>query len=315
MRKLLLDFFSNDAGIEVVGIFKSYLEITEYLKKQNSMVDCIILNLVFEERSLNVYVDLSKYFNNIIFISNIGLDKAIQLKEILGFANTKFLKYSGRLNLNDINNIKDEILEEVYKIKNKRIKSALFDIKKAIVIAASTGGPKVIEEILRAIKIKLDIPLFVVQHMPDGCTEHFVSRLIEMSNHKICVANNNQIIKSNTIYFAPSGFHMEVGMKNRIILNTNDYVNSVRPSADILFKSAADIYGKGLLAIVLTGMGKDGSDGVKKVKEMGGITIAQNERSSTVYGMPKSAIETGKIDMVLSVDKIVLEILKHSGKI
>ena len=315
MRKLILDFFSNDPGVEIVGIFKSYSEISKFFNDTKCIVDCIILNLVFEKNFMNIFVDIRRYVSNIIFISDIDYERVKQVEDVLGLSNVKFLNYSGKLNLSDINTVKGEVLEEVYRIKNIRIKRALFDTKKAVVIASSTGGPKILEEIFKRIKTKLDIPVFIVQHMPDGCSEHFINRLIEMCNHEIHEGKHGEFIKPGIIYFAPSGYHMEVTFSNKIVLNTNDFVNSVRPSADVLFNSASKVYKEGLMAIVLTGMGKDGSSGIENVKENGGITIAQCERSCTVFGMPKAAIETGKVDMVLSVDKIVLEILKHSGKI
>lgn len=315
MRKIILDFFTKDTSIEIVGIFKNYSEITNFFQEKKCVVDCVILNLVYEEDLMNIIINIRSYVANIIAISNMDCIQVKKVKDISGVSNVKLLKYSDKLNLTNINDFRGEILKEVINIKEIKIERYLYGSKKAIVIASSTGGPKVLEEIFSKMKIKLDIPIFIVQHMPDGHSERFVNRLLETCEQEIRQGRNGEKINSNCIYFAPSGYHMEINFNNKISLNTNKLVNSVRPSADILFKSASEVYKEGLLAIVLTGMGRDGSNGVINVKNKGGMTIAQSERSCAVFGMPKAAIETGKVDMVLSIDKIVVEMLRHSGKI
>lgn len=314
LRKIITDTFSNDAGIEIVGIFKDTVEMKNFLDELDYMVDCIIINLISDKKNLiNILLDVKKYGLNIIFTANIDSDRVKFVKQVLGIENIKFIKYYG--NLENISSIKEEISEEVYKIKNGRIKRALFGADKAIVIASSTGGPKILEYIFIKLDKEIDIPIFIVQHMPDGYTKQFVERLSDVCNYNFCEGKDGEIIKSDRIYVAPSGYHMQIRSGKKIVLDQGEFVNNVRPSADVLFCSASKIYRDGLLGIVLTGMGKDASYGIECIKRMGGKTMAQDQASCTVFGMPKSAIETGKIDKVLSVDEIMYEILKHSGKL
>lgn len=316
MRKIMTDTFSNDVGIEIVGIFKDTIELKKFLEELDYVVDCIIINLISDKKNLiNLLLDVKQYGLNIIFAANIDSDRAKFVNQVLGIENIKFIKYYGNLDLENISTIKEEISEEVHKIKNRRIKRALFGADKAIVIASSTGGPKILEHIFIKLDKEIDIPIFIVQHMPDGHTKHFVERLTDVCNYNFCEGKNGEFVKSDRIYVAPSGYHMQIGSGKKIILDQGNFVNNVRPSADILFCSASKIYRDGLLGIVLTGMGKDASYGVECIKRMGGKTMAQDEASCTVFGMPKSAIETGKIDKVLSVDEIIFEILKHCGKL
>lgn len=316
MRKIISDIFVDDVSIEIVGSFKNFDKMKKFLNEINFKVDCIVVNIIFDKKDIiNILLDIKKYTLNIILVSNIDLDKIDMFKQVLEFKNIKFIEYMNKLNLSCISNVKEEVRKEVYKIKNSRIKDVLFDGKRAIVIAASTGGPKVLEYIFKELEVEINIPIFIVQHMPDGYTKQFVERLNEICNYKFCEGEDGEVAKSNVIYIAPSGYHMQINYGGKIILNKDEFVNNVRPSADVLFCSASKFYKKGLLGIVLTGMGKDASYGVQCIKYNGGTTIAQNNRSCVVFGMPKSAIETGKIDKILSIDEIILEILKHSGKV
>lgn len=139
--------------------------------------------------------------------------------------------------------------------------------------------------------------------MPKGFTTSFAERLNKESNISVVEAKNNMAIENNTVYIAPGDFHMELE-DNRIKLNREDKLYGVRPAADYLFNSASKIYGKHLLGIILTGMGRDGTDGMLKIKENGGYNIAQDKDTSVVYGMPGNAINQGAIDQVLSLREI-----------
>ena len=180
--------------------------------------------------------------------------------------------------------------------KNKRID--------AVVIGASTGGPKALQEVLTRLPANLNVPVFVVQHMPEGFTKVFAERLNKSCNMEVVEAEDGMAINRNTIYIAKGGSHMTVGSSNRISLNKEPSIWGVRPAVDKLFDSAVEIYGGNLLSVVLTGMGRDGAEGTKRIKECGGITISEDRSTCTIYGMPKAAYETGKVDLVLPLDQI-----------
>lgn len=316
MRNIISEIFSNDKDVEVVGTFKTFNEIRKFLSEIDYIVDCIITNLILSNDDfINVLLYIKHYTFNIVFISNLNTNRVAMLKQVLEFKDIKFVDYCGKLNLTSIGNVKTQIKNEIELIKINRITLSMFEGKRAIVIASSTGGPKVLEYLFERLETELTIPIFIVQHMPDGCTKQFVDRLNEKCNYKFSEAQHGEYIESNTIYIAPSGYHMVITENNRIGLNQEEAVNNVRPSADVLFCSASKIYKSGLLGIVLTGMGKDASYGIACIKKNGGKAIVQNEKSCTVFGMPKAAIQTGSVDKILPIDEIILEIVKHSGKV
>lgn len=317
MKKLVYDRLAKDAGINIIDIFDDYNEMKNFILNSGIVLDGIILNQSFYENGdfIKYLLDLKNFTVNLIIISNLDDSEISFIERTVGAEKLIFIKYLNKSGLKDIFDIKEKLINVVYGIKNSRIKRAIFDVQKAIVIASSTGGPKVLEYIFGNLETKIDMPVFIVQHMPEGHTKHFVDRLSDICSYKVCEGKNGEIAMANVVYIAPSGYHMEIDYNKQINLNVNKPLNNVRPSADVLFCSASKIYKKGLLGIVLTGMGRDGSDGIRYIKINGGITIAQDEGSSTVFGMPKSAIETGMVDKVLSKDEILFEIVKHSGKL
>ena len=189
--------------------------------------------------------------------------------------------------------------------KNKKID--------AVVIGASTGGPKALQQVLTKLPANLNVPVFVVQHMPEGFTKVFAERLNKVCNLNVTEAEDGMSINRNTIYIAKGGSHMIIDSSIRVSLNKEPSIWGVRPAVDKLFESASKVYGGNLLSVVLTGMGKDGAEGSKRIKYCGGITISEDKSTCTIYGMPKAAYETGKIDLVLPLDQIcnkITEIVK-----
>lgn len=172
----------------------------------------------------------------------------------------------------------------------------------AVVIGASTGGPKVLLELIKGLPNKIKMPIFIVQHMPKGFTAHFANRLNDFTTTPVYEATDGMMIE-NAIYLAPGDYHMEV-VGQRIKLNNEPKLHGTRPAVDYLFKSAAKMYGQHLVAFLLTGMGHDGAEGMAVVKTSGGYNIAQDEATSTVYGMPKSAVALNVVDESLSLTDI-----------
>ncbi|NLZ52586.1 MAG: chemotaxis protein CheB [Thermoanaerobacteraceae bacterium] len=179
----------------------------------------------------------------------------------------------------------------------------------AIALGASTGGPKVLYDVITTLPQDMNVPIFVVQHMPPGFTKAFAERLDKQSNLKVVEAIHEENIRPGVVYIAPGGFHMII-TQNKILLDTSSPIHGVRPSVDKLFISAAKIYKEKTLACVFTGMGRDGAEGVRAIKANGGFTIAQDEATSVIYGMPKAAYETGCIDVVLPDYEISEEIVR-----
>ncbi|MFX1517547.1 MAG: CheB methylesterase domain-containing protein, partial [Promethearchaeota archaeon] len=175
---------------------------------------------------------------------------------------------------------------------------------KIIVIGASTGGPRAISMILSMLPNKFP-PILVIQHMPIGMVEPWVTRLRKMySDLNIQVAKTGILLRPNHIYIAPAGKHCLINRNKRIKLDVGEKVNYVIPAADVTFESVADTYGEDSLGIILTGMGQDGVRGARIIKKLGGKIIAEDESTCIIPSMPKAVIEANLADRISPLHKI-----------
>ncbi len=178
---------------------------------------------------------------------------------------------------------------------------------KLIAIASSTGGPNALTTILPEITSDTGVALLIVQHMPPLFTKQFALSLDQKTSFTVREAATGNTVEPKTAFVAPGNYHMalkQLGDDIKITLHQGPLENGCRPSADVLFRSVAKLYGKQALGIVLTGMGKDGMEGVRKMKASGATIIAQDKDSSVAWGMPRSVIEAELADLVLSMDEI-----------
>ena len=188
----------------------------------------------------------------------------------------------------------------------------------AVCVGVSTGGPEALMQVFGAFNAPLSVPIFIVQHMPADFTTLLAARLSATGVMTVKEAEEGEIAEPGMVYIAPGGFHMTVsrpGTKTIIHLNTEAPENSCRPAVDVLFRTAADVYGSSLLTVMLTGMGYDGLKGSQVVKEKGGQLIAQDEATSVIWGMPGAVVQAGLADSVLPIDKITDEIIFRTRKV
>ncbi|MGR3220131.1 MAG: chemotaxis-specific protein-glutamate methyltransferase CheB [Candidatus Anammoxibacter sp.] len=174
----------------------------------------------------------------------------------------------------------------------------------AIAIGASTGGPQVIKAIMEGLAADLPVPVLIVQHMAEGFVQGFIDWLNESSSIPVTPAKHGDTLKGGCAYIAPEGFHLTISNDYRIKLTKDEPENFVRPSVSCLFRSALEVYGTGVIGVLLTGMGKDGAKELQLMRQKGLVTIAQDRKSSVVHGMPGEAIKLGAALHVLPYDKI-----------
>jgi len=199
-----------------------------------------------------------------------------------------------------------------------KINTAKVQISRIVAIGASTGGPKALQEIIPVLPESIKAPVLVVQHMPQGFTKILAERLNNLSMVTVKEAEENDILRPGYVYIAPGNYHLNVIEKKdsslRIRLSKEEPVEGHRPSVNKMFCSLAEIKAIEKIAVILTGMGRDGTDGLLELKKSGKVyTIAQNESTSVIYGMPKSAVEAGVVDIVLPLGDISAEIIKCVG--
>jgi len=182
-----------------------------------------------------------------------------------------------------------------------------------VVIGASTGGPNALTTVLGALPADFPAPVLIVQHLPANFTTFFAQRLDAACSLAVVEANNRDGISPGTVYIAPGDMHLETlsrGGSTELVTTEGPLVNSCRPAADILFRSAATTFGAGTLAVVLTGMGRDGLDGCREIRAAGGRVIAQDKATSVVWGMPGQVAEAGLTEAVLPINDIGPEIVR-----
>jgi len=205
--------------------------------------------------------------------------------------------------------------EELKKIQRSRTLQLVIDIPelqtdfhfKLLLIGASTGGPPAIQRLLEDIQGSLNIPALIVQHMPIGYTSAFARRLNELLSIRVSEIGHLERLENGAAYIAPAGRHVKIenrGDRILSILDTEPSDMTHCPSVDIMFQSACEERCPGVLAALLTGMGRDGARGLLHLKSSGAYTIVQNEQSSVVFGMPKAAVEMNAASEILHISKI-----------
>ncbi|MEZ4741757.1 MAG: chemotaxis-specific protein-glutamate methyltransferase CheB [Bdellovibrionota bacterium] len=177
---------------------------------------------------------------------------------------------------------------------------------KIIVIASSTGGPKALEVFFSKLTSPPTVPILVAQHMPETFTKFLAQRIAKITGINCREAKNGEFLNPGIVYIAPGNFHMKVTETNTgpaILLDQGPRVNSVRPAADLLFSSATKVFGSQCLGFVLTGMGQDGCLGSYEIKKNGGVIMIQDQKSSTVWGMPGEVHQRGYYDKIGSLEQ------------
>lgn len=230
----------------------------------------------------------------------------------------KKVKAAARVKTANLGFIEKKKIQEIQEkpepemVKNERS-------RKIIVIGTSTGGPRALQQVIPLLPQTLDAAVLVVQHMPPGFTKSLADRLDKQSLIKVREAKEGDHVEPGTIFIAPGDYHMTVKQQKIdgktvevISLNRDEKVNGVRPSVDVLLNSVAQIYRKDALGVILTGMGSDGSKGIRKIKQAGGKVIAEDESTCVIYGMSRAIIEQKLADYILPINLIAEGIVQNT---
>ncbi len=203
----------------------------------------------------------------------------------------------------------EQIISRISKLETKLTSSF-----RCIGIGISTGGPKTLMQLLPPLCEATNLPILIVQHMPEEFTKSLAANLDRYTSHRVKEAEEGETISDKTVYIAPGGKHMvaRYDQQGKSVIGINDHPaeNGCKPSVDILFRSLASIFADKTIALILTGMGNDGTRGLATLKRAGAHVIAQDEASSTIWGMPGSAVKSGVTDEVLPLDEIPSRIRK-----
>lgn len=319
MRKLISDLLTKEKDIEIVAQATNGKEAIE--KARLLKPDVITLDIEMPEMDgLTALKFLKKEVPQakVIMFSSLTQEGAKATLEALSLGAYDFVpKPSSKSFLESVKKIEMDLVPKIRSvntskdikhfkpsIQTSKLKTGIY---KVLGIGVSTGGPQTLMEIFKNIPSTLRVPIFIVQHMPPLFTKQLAERLDKLTSLTVKEAENGEPVREGYVYIAPGDYHMKVITGNKeknIILTQDPPINNCRPAVDALFESLAEVYNGACLAIVLTGMGKDGTEGARKIKQKGGGVIAQDSQSSIVFGMPRAVIEAGLADEVLSLEDI-----------
>lgn len=315
IRSIEKEIITTNPYLQYTGSAISYKELIEkitILKPQGIILDSALFNSLNIE---SVFFELKNSEAKIILFSNSKTENIPVPKNICIIPKPDFTSLSQH-DLKQYGNIFEEIFENLTRTgttKQSRQPAAETRIKntgnyKAVFIGVSTGGPGTIKKLLTDLGTGFPLPILITQHIDSAFDKNLITWLNSNTGVPVHLAKSGIIPQKGHVYFAPANFHLVIkpGNKNDFIIELNDDapVNFVRPSVDKMFFSAAEILGNKTIAVLLTGMGTDGAAGCCKIKNCGGYTIAEDEKSCVVYGMPKAAAEAGGAVAVLSLNEI-----------
>ncbi|MCB1178766.1 MAG: chemotaxis response regulator protein-glutamate methylesterase [Leptospiraceae bacterium] len=334
VRNIITDLLQSDGQIEVIATGKTGLDCVQLIEKLNPDVVTLDIEMPVMD-GLTALKEISRKNLRVAVImlsvlTQHGAKATFQALELGAIDFVPKPSTEMKMGLEEIGLLlKSKIIgyfDHELKKKAPRVKIKVGNFPevkkypiKAVGIGTSTGGPNALHSLFRGIPEGFSYPIFVVQHMPAGFTRAFAERLDEISKIKVKEAENGEIVRPGVAYIAPGNYHMKIQRRDiniSIELDQGTQVNGHRPSVDVTIDSLTNCYGSSLVGVIMTGMGRDGADSMKRLKERGGATIAQDEKTSTIFGMNRQAIDQGGIDHVVPLEEIVpniLRIIKERG--
>ena len=325
----------SDPNIEVIGIGKDGEEGYKLAKELRPDIITLDVEMPKMDGLTALKLIMKDAPTSVIMVSSITTEGAEATFKALEYGAIDFISKEQSFVSVSITKIKEDLIRKVKNIVYHKWNSeaanrtSLSNLRKkefstpqqstplpklgynAIALGVSTGGPISLQKVIPYLSENINIPMFIVQHMPPKFTKSLADRLNGMSKVTVKEAEDKEIVKKNFVYIAPGGRHIHFRSFNgsvQILLKDDPEKTLHRPSVDNMIQSATKIYGKRLLSIIMTGMGKDGLESIKELKKIGGKCIAQDEESCVVYGMPKAIVDAGFADTVEPLEKIANKI-------
>jgi two-component system chemotaxis response regulator CheB len=329
VRKVVAQMLGRSPFVEVVGTARDGREALELTAELNPDVITCDLNMPVMDGITFVRTQMAERPTPIVIIS-IAAGAGEQVLAALDAGAVDFVQKPTALATDRLMDLADELVETVTAAARAprrfpgstkvevfeppvfaRQASGPFDI---VVLGISTGGPQALKQIIPQIPADFPVPVAIVMHMPVGYTEMYAQKLDESSLVHVVEASEGQVVRPGMVFIAPGGRHLSlVRDGDRVVthLDLRPLDMPHRPAADVLFQSAAEVYGERVLGVVMTGMGSDGRDGAAWIKARGGSILTEAEETCVVYGMPRSVVEAGLSDAVVPLDRMPRAIMER----
>lgn len=326
MRKVIKDMLESDQRIQVIATARNGEDGIRKIKKLSPDVVTLDIHMPVMDGITALQYIMGECPVPVVMLSSAtaeGADKTLQA--ISNGAVDFITKPSGSLSIEN-GQITKEIISKVIaasgvsiaeKPEETKIQSTDIPVQNRkqtysrtiVTIGTSTGGPRALQQVIPCLPADFSAPILIVQHMPPGFTKSLAERLNSMSAVHVKEAVHGEILEDGTAYIAPGNYHMHVkkrGIAMVVELSQKEPVNGHRPSVDVLFESAGELDQTNKIAVILTGMGSDGSHGIKrmKTKDPSTITIAESEKTAVIYGMPKSAVKTNCVNHIVALNQV-----------
>ena len=339
MRRVMCDIINSSSGFQVTDVCRDGLEA--YEKICENTYDAVLLDINMPQMDGLQLLEKLKQENRkatVIVVSSLSIqDAGITMQALergaLDFVTKpqNIIEAKGEEFRSKILQVLEGVcnpprytLKETVKKKTSgrtqnasSAKSASRE-EKLVALACSTGGPKALQQVIPMLDADMDAPMVVVQHMPAGFTKSMSERLNETSSITVREAQDGDVLEKGVVYVAPGGKHLRIcrtpSGRHQVALGDEPPIGGLKPCADIMYESLKDCDYSPITCVVLTGMGADGTKGIKSLSRKKTLhVIAQNAESCVVYGMPKAIAEAGLADEVVPLDQVAKEILKNVG--
>ena len=332
VRKVVKQMLLRSPFIEVVGVARDGAEAIQLVEELKPDVITCDLNMPVMDGVAFTKAQMARHPVPIIIIS-IANEAGEQVLAALDAGAIDFLQKPTALATEKLLDIADELIDKVKAASQSPLrhapartvgvapvaappKSVNVAAPEVIVIGASTGGPQALKLLIAQLPADCPAPVAIVLHMPVGYTEMYARKLDEMSPLKVVEAQGGEEVVQGCVYLAPAGRHLTFTRDLQGVVRTRVDIRPLdtqhRPSVDVLFHSAAEVYGARVLAVVLTGMGADGREGAAWIKAKGGVVLTEAEETCVVYGMPRAVVEAGLSDESLHLEQMAQAIMDRT---
>ncbi len=331
MRKSLSIILSADPEIEIIDMAKDGVEAVEKAKQLRPDVITLDIEMPRMDGLTALRKIMKEAPTSVIMVSSLTTEGAEATLEALDSGAVDFIPKEMSFVSVNMEQVKKDLIRKIktivrQKFLRERIEHLKGEIKgkgerkvhiptngklpkgkfNSIAIGISTGGPLSLQKVIP--KLDVQVPVFIVQHMPPKFTKSLANRLNSLSKLTVKEAEDSEEVKNGYVYIAPGGMQMNVkkNLSGKRIIKVFESDKNVlhKPSVDIMLESVVQQYGSKVLGVIMTGMGHDGLEGIKKLKSVGGYCLAQDESSSVVYGMPKAIVDNELADVVAPLEKI-----------